>query len=80
MAYIAINRFRGLFKDVEKTFPVPAGDEYGLKVEFLHQKHLLQRVYMHVFQFHYGDDLLIHIYCYLTVLHGFRSWLPPQTL
>ena len=37
--YVAINIFRGLFKDVEKTFPVPAGDEYGLKVEeFLQQQ------------------------------------------
>ena len=31
--YVAINIFRGLFKDVEKTFPVPAGDEYGLEVK-----------------------------------------------
>ena len=31
--FSAINIFWGLFKDVEKTFPVPAGDEYGLEVK-----------------------------------------------
>ncbi len=31
--FTAINIFWGLFKDVEKTFPVPAGDEYGLEVK-----------------------------------------------
>ena len=31
--YMAINIFRGLLKDVEKTFPVPAGEKYEFGVE-----------------------------------------------